>query len=213
MRRVTGAVRIDGTSSTRTVPTAHGDARLIEHHAARRPAGLLVLTHGAGGGVDAPDLEAATQAATELGWWVTLVQQPFRVAGRRAPPPAARVDADWTEVVARIRADMPDVPLVTGGRSFGARVACRTAGPTGAAAVLCLAFPLCPPRTPDRSRLPELDGVQVPVLVVQGERDPFGCPPPRGDRHVVLVPGDHALRADPEAVRAAVRDWLGRPTA
>jgi predicted alpha/beta-hydrolase family hydrolase len=174
-----------------------------------------VLGHGAGGGVGAPDLSTATDAALEIGVSVALVEQPYRVAGRRSPAPAGQLDAAWIAVVERIRQDLlGDAPLVTGGRSAGARVACRTAEVTGAAGVLCLAFPLVPPRRtggkPPESRLSELDAVKVPVLVVQGERDRFGMPPGSASRDVVTVSGDHSLRSDLPAVAAAVRDWLDR---
>ena len=176
----------------------------------------LVLGHGAGGGVTAPDLVAAAQAADGEGLAVALVEQPYRVAGRRSPAPARQLDAAWTAVLEHVRSDLlVGVPLVVGGRSAGARVACRTAEATGAVAVLCLAFPLRPPRRtgpPAESRLPELDAVRVPVLVVQGERDPFGVPPEGARRTVVTVPGDHSLRAS-EAVADAVRAWLPRVVA
>jgi hypothetical protein len=141
---------------------------------------------------------------------VALVEQPYRVAGRRSPAPARQLDAAWTAVVERLAADeLRGLPLIVGGRSLGARVACRTAGATGAVAVLCLAFPLRPPRRGEApSRLPELDDVPVPTLVVQGERDPFGIPPSGPRRDVVLVPGDHSLRTDLEAVAGAIRAWL-----
>src|SRR5215468_1047008 len=141
-----------------------------------------------------------------------LVEQPYRVAGRRSPAPAKQLDAAWTVVVARLRAtELAGLPLVVGGRSLGARVACRTVDETGGVAVLCLAFPLEPPRRtgkPRQSRLAELEAVDVPVLVVQGSRDPFGLPPPGRSREVVTVPGDHGLKADVDAVAAAVRGWL-----
>ncbi len=176
--------------------------------------GTLVLGHGAGGGVQAPDLTAAARASQEAGFQVVLVEQPYRVAGRRAPTRAQSLDAAWVAVVARLRQEVaaPDRPLVAGGRSSGARVACRTAGPTGAAGVLCLAFPLQPAprdgRPPAPSRLPELDAVTVPVLVVQGERDPFGIPPEASGRSVVTVAGDHSLRSDPRQVADLALTWL-----
>jgi predicted alpha/beta-hydrolase family hydrolase len=140
---------------------------------------------------------------------VVLVEQPYRVAGRRSPSPAAQLDAAWAAVVQALRERaLAGLPLVTGGRSSGARVACRTAAATDAVGVLCLAFPVHPPGRPDRSRLGELDGVRVPVLVVQGERDPFGMPPSARRREVVQVRGDHGLKADRAAVEAAVRSWL-----
>ena len=170
----------------------------------------VMLGHGAGGGVSAKDLVATAEVAAGLGLAVVLVEQPYRVAGRRAPAPARQLDAAWTAVAAELRAGvLAALPLVVGGRSSGARVACRTAADVGAAAVLCLAFPLQTPGRPDRpSRLPELEQVTVPVLVVQGERDPFGVPPPGPVRQVVTVAGDHSLAKDVPAVRAAVRDWL-----
>jgi predicted alpha/beta-hydrolase family hydrolase len=186
------------------VETPHGPAR-VHLHPADDARAALVLGHGAGGGVTAPDLVAATEAALAEGISVALVEQPYRVAGRRSPAPARQLDAAWIAVVKQLAFELP---LVVGGRSLGARVACRTAAETGAAAVLCLAFPLHPPGRPEKSRLAELEAVTVPVLVVQGERDPFGMPPDGPARTVVRVPGDHALKADPDAVRAAVRAWL-----
>ena len=171
--------------------------------------GALVLGHGAGGGIGAPDLVAVTAAATGLGLAVVLVEQPYRVAGRRVGPRGPALDSAWAAVVAHLRAHVLDGPLVTGGRSAGARTACRTASATGAAGVLCLAFPTRPPGRPDApSRLPELDAVGVPALVVQGDRDPYGTPPPAPGRTVVTVPGDHALRRDLPAVTATVLPWL-----
>jgi len=191
------------------VATPHGTARVVLRPAGR-PRGALVLGHGAGGGVEARDLVAATDAALALGVSVALVEQPYRVAGRRSPAPAARLDTAWTAVVEHLRGrELDGLALVVGGRSAGARVACRTAAETGAAGVLCLAFPLQPRRAGSASRLPELDAVTVPVLVVQGENDQFGVPPAGPRRTVVRVRGDHALRSDLEAVRAAVGPWLG----
>jgi predicted alpha/beta-hydrolase family hydrolase len=188
------------------VETPHGPAkvhlRLVDDARA-----ALVLGHGAGGGVTAPDLVAATEAALAEGFSVALVEQPYRVAGRRSPAPARQLDAAWIAVLEHLAFELP---LVVGGRSLGARVACRTAAETGATAVLCLAFPLHPPGRPDNSRLPELEAVTVPVLVVQGERDPFGMPPESPGRMVVQVPGDHGLKADLAAVTDAVRAWLQR---
>jgi uncharacterized protein len=189
------------------VETSVGTARVHLHPAGARRA-ALVLGHGAGGGVQAPDLVAATRAAVELGFDVALVEQPYRVLGRRSPPPAPRLDTAWTEVVERLGADeLAGLRLVVGGRSSGARVACRTAGEVGGAGVLCLAFPLEPPGGRP-SRLAELEAVDVPVLVVQGEHDRFGIPPPAPGRSVVVVGGDHALRKDVAAIEAAARAWL-----
>jgi uncharacterized protein len=174
----------------------------------------LVLGHGAGGGTGAPDLAAAAGVAHELGLAVALVEQPYRVAGRRSPPPAQHLDTAWTAVLARLQArELEGLALVAGGRSSGARVACRTAVATGAAAVLCLAFPLLPPRARGDgtrpSRLDELDAVPLPTLVVQGERDPFGVPPASPPlRTVAVVPGDHSLRSGLTGVRDAVGAWL-----
>jgi predicted alpha/beta-hydrolase family hydrolase len=184
------------------VETPHGPARL-HLRPADSPRGLFVLGHGAGGGVESPDLVGAATAANDAGLSVVLVEQPYRVAGRRSPAPAAQLDAAWLAVVR----GLPDLPLIVGGRSSGARVACRTAAAAGADAVLCLAFPLHPPGRPEKTRLPELEEVRVPMLVVQGERDPFGIPPPGPSREVVLIPGTHSLRSS-GTVAAAVADWL-----
>jgi uncharacterized protein len=193
------------------VATPHGPAN-VHLRPAERPRAGLVLGHGAGGGVGARDIVAAADAALSEGLSVALVEQPYRVAGRRSPAPERQLDSAWTAVVERLRAhELAGLPLVLGGRSLGARVACRTSVELEAAAVLCLAFPLQPPRRsgkPAQSRLPELDAVRVPTLVVQGERDPFGMPPEGPRRTVARVPGDHGLKADLEAVAAAVRDWL-----
>ncbi len=172
-----------------------------------------MLGHGAGGGVAARDLAAATGAAIAEDVAVALVEQPYRVAGRRSPAPARHLDASWLAVVERLRADvLGGLLLVVGGRSSGARVACRTVETAGAVGVVCLAFPLQPPRRregqPAPSRLDELDAVPVPVLVVQGARDPFGMPPAGAARTVVQVNGDHSLRTDLGAVREAVGAFL-----
>lgn len=190
--------------------TPHGPAR-VHLHPADSPLAALILGHGAGGGVGAPDLVAATAAALAAGVSVALVEQPYRVAGRRSPAPAGQLDAAWISIVEQLRdGELADLRLLCGGRSSGARVACRTAAETEAVGVLCLAFPLRPPgRASAPSRLPELDAVAVPTLVVQGERDPFGIPPGSELREVVLVPGDHSLRAAKD-VAAAVRAWLSQ---
>jgi uncharacterized protein len=194
------------------IDTPHGPAR-AHLHAADAPAGALVLGHGAGGGVTARDLAAATKAALATGVSVALVEQPYRVAGRRSPAPAPQLDAAWSAVVEQLRADaLRDLPLVAGGRSSGARVACRTAAATGAAGVLCLAFPVHPPGRPEKTRLSELDAVEVPVLIVQGTSDPFGMPPAGPNRSVVTVPGNHSLKADLPAIGDALRAWLSLVT-
>jgi predicted alpha/beta-hydrolase family hydrolase len=177
----------------------------VHLHPAESAAGTLVLGHGAGGGVGSPDLVGATEAAREAGLSVALVEQPYRVAGRRSPAPAAQLDAAWVAVISQL--PLEGLPLLVGGRSAGARVACRMAAEVGAAAVVCLAFPLHPPGRPEKSRLEELDAVEVPTLVVQGERDPFGLPPPGPNRQVVTIPGTHSLRSS-AAVREVVREWL-----
>ena len=194
--------------STLEIETPHGPAR-AHLHPAGSAAGALVLGHGAGGGVGAKDLVAATKAALEAGWSVALVEQPYSVAGRRSPAPAKHLDDAWTAVIEELaRGELDGLRLITGGRSAGARVACRTAAGTGAAGVLCLAFPVHPPGKPEKSRLDELDALEVPVLVVQGESDPFGMPPPAPNRTVVKLPGNHSLSADLGALSEAVRDWL-----
>ena len=155
------------------------------------------------------DLIATRDAALALGMVVARVTQPYRVAGRRAPAPAPRLDEAFVAAVntARRLRGLRSLPLVTGGRSSGARVACRTDGQVGAVAVVALAFPVHPPSNPDRNRLDELNSVTAPVLVIQGDRDPFGMPPRRRGRRVVTVHGDHSLR-DPAAIHRAVTRFL-----
>jgi predicted alpha/beta-hydrolase family hydrolase len=212
---------------TRELATPEGVARAHLTAPAGSPRGALVLGHGAGGGVQAPDLQAAAAVAHERGWAVALVEQPYRVAGRRSPVPAPRLDIAWTSVCAQLSSGALDgLALVTGGRSSGARVACRTAAATGAAGVLCLAFPLQPPpsrrlrtageseQPPRRdgsaapSRLPELELPDVPVLVVQGRNDRFGMVPGTAGRAVVVLEGDHGLKREHAQLRAAVAAWL-----
>ena len=188
------------------LPTAKGPARV---HLARpdgTAAGLLVLGHGAGGGVDTPDLGAACRAGVATGFVVALVEQPYRVAGRKAPPPIAAAEVAWVSVVGQLRAASPGGLLVVGGRSFGGRVACRTSSQVGADAVLCLAFPLVAPSGSDRTG--ELEGVAVPVLVIQGRSDPFGMPGGAPGREVVAVEGSHSLRTGEGVIEAAVATWL-----
>jgi predicted alpha/beta-hydrolase family hydrolase len=174
----------------------------------------VILGHGAGAGIDGPDLVAATEAAVGEGFSVALVEQPYRVAGKRAPATAKRLDEAWVTVVEHLRQnELTGLALVVGGRSLGARVACRTLPDTNGEAVLCLAFPLVPPRRrdkPPQSRLPELEAVTVPVLIVEGGSDRFGMPPEGPNRKVVKVRGDHGLKSDPEAIAAAVQAWLSR---
>lgn len=195
------------------IQTPAGPARVHLDEAAPERA-VLMLGHGAGGGVLAPDLLAVAGAAHRLGLTVARVEQPYRVAGRRSPAPASQLDRAWVAVAERLSATRPDAPLVAGGRSSGARVACRTAGVCGVVGVLCLAFPLRPPPrrdgTPAPSRLGELDAVDVPMLVVQGAADAFGMPPAGPAREVVVVPGGHALRSGVDAIAAAAAGWLAR---
>jgi uncharacterized protein len=190
------------------IDTPHGPAR-AHVTKVRGARGALVLGHGAGGGVGARDLKAAAEAAHDQKFSVALAEQPYRVAGRRSPAPAPQLDAAWTVVLAALhRGALRRLPVIAGGRSSGARVACRTAEATGAIGVLCLAFPVHPPGRPEKTRLPELEGVAVPVLVIQGESDPFGMPPPGENRTVVRVRGNHSLSSEIVALRTAVGEWL-----
>ncbi|HEY3507387.1 MAG TPA: alpha/beta family hydrolase [Actinocatenispora sp.] len=199
-----------GTRALRTlrVDTSRGPAE-ADLVVPRAPRSLLVLGHGAGGGVDAVDLVAVRDAAYAAHVAVARVTQPYRVAGRRAPAPATHLDEAYGEVVAALRAELPRrLPLVVGGRSSGARVACRTAAALGAVGVLALAFPLHPPGRPEKTRLPEL-ATGLPTLVVNGDRDPFGVPPTTGTVHVEVRPGErHGLSVDPAAVARVAVDWL-----
>jgi predicted alpha/beta-hydrolase family hydrolase len=200
----------------REVATPLGPARLHRDDPDGAPAGTLVLGGGAGGSVlTAPDLVAVAAAARDAGWRVLRVEQPWRVAGRRIAPAPARLDTGWTAVLASARSHrLLAGPLVLGGRSAGARVACRTAAAEGAAGVLALAFPLHPPGRPDRSRAGELAAVAVPLLVVQGGTDAFGSPvevaAAAPHAQVAAVRGDHALKQHVGAVAAAVLPWLSR---
>ncbi|GAA2400785.1 hypothetical protein GCM10010420_29440 [Streptomyces glaucosporus] len=203
------------------VDTPAGPARVTWHRAAR-PRLVLALGHGAGGGVEARDLRALAGTLPGHGVSVALVEQPWRVAGKRVAPAPGTLDAGWRAVWPVLAGE--GLPVVSGGRSAGARVACRTAGELGAHAVLALAFPLHPPGRPERSRAGELLGTGVRTLVVQGGRDPFGRPAefPK-DAEVVEVPGgDHGFAvprrgAGPDAqeaalavITASVREWLER---
>ncbi|WP_067472029.1 alpha/beta hydrolase family protein [Actinomadura hibisca] len=192
------------------IETAHGLAE-VALDGPVDPAFLLVLTHGSNGGVEAPDLLAVRDVALGLGGAVARVLQPFRRAGRRAPGSAVKQDEAWLEIVAALRARFGDVPLVQGGRSNGARVACRTARAAKAAGVIALAFPLHPPGKPEKSRVGELREAGVEVLVVNGDRDPFGVPDPADAAEVVVLPGErHELAKDPAAAGAAAAPWLRR---
>lgn len=189
------------------VPTPGGPALVDLDRPRRAASALLVLTHGAGGGVETPDLNAIRGAAVKAGIAVARVTQPYRVAGRRSPAAPAKQDEAWLAIIAalRRRRGFGAIPLVVGGRSNGARVACRTALMSGADAVVALAFPLHPPGRPEASRLDELAGAGVPTLVVQGDRDPFGMPPPGVGREIVVIPGaDHGLKRDVATVASVV---------
>lgn len=192
------------------VTTPRGVAWADVDRPSGRPVGLLMLGHGAGGGVEAADLLAARRAALEGEWAVARVTQPYRVAGRRSPPAGPVLDGAWLPVVTKVRSGrgLGLLPVVFGGRSSGARVACRTASAGHASGVLALAFPLHPPGHPERSRVDELAGPTVPVLVVQGDRDPFGMPPAAVGRRIVVVAGDHSLRGAAEPIRLAVTAFL-----
>jgi predicted alpha/beta-hydrolase family hydrolase len=190
--------------------TPHGLAR-AHVHAVKNAVGAVLLGHGAGGGVGATDLTAAAGAANATRFTAILIEQPYRVAGRRNQPPASQLDAAWIAAVGALqKGGLATGLLILGGRSAGARVACRTAAELGADAILCLAFPVHPPGKagdPMKSRLPELDAVRAPTLVVQGERDPFGRPTPAPNRQVVLIPGTHPL-TNTARVGEAVSQWL-----
>ncbi len=196
------------TASSLEIVTTHGPAR-AEIDESADPRFLLVLTHGSAGGVDVPDLLAVRDAVTAIGGVVARVLQPFRMRGARAPGSAAKQDEAWVELVAELRRHRPGLPLVQGGRSNGARVACRTAPRVEAEAVVALAFPLHPPGRPDRSRAGELRAAGVDVLVVSGERDPFGVPEAADASRLVVLPGErHDLNRDPARVGEAVARWL-----
>lgn len=189
-----------------TLDTPHGAAR-VHLHAADAPRAALVLGHGAGGGIAAPDLVTVTRVALDVDVSVALVEQPYRVTGRRSPPRAPILDAAWVSIVEQLAAgSFSGLPLITGGRSSGARVACRTAAATGAIGVLCLAFPLVAPS--GTSRQDELDDVRASTLVVQGASDRFGIPEPSDRRSVVVVRADHGLKSDLAGVADAVAPWL-----
>ncbi|MBQ0983907.1 hydrolase [Streptomyces sp. F63] len=202
-----------------TVPTPAGDGR-VSWHPAPRPRLVLALGHGAGGGVEARDLRALAAALPARGVTVALVEQPWRVAGRKLAPAPRTLDTAWTAIWPALAAAGP--PVVAGGRSAGARVACRTARALGAHAVLALSFPLHPPGRPEKTRAEELTGAGVPVLVVQGARDPFGRPEefPAGTELAEVPGGDHGFAVPKKAeisqqraldlLTEAVAGWLGR---
>jgi uncharacterized protein len=230
-----------------TIASRHGDAKVLLDQdrgagtgdsggagAKRRPSFLLVITHGAGGGVDTPDLLAVRDAAVALGAAVARVVQPYRVRGGRAPGSQTRQDEAWIDVVGALRTRTARsrardaggsggpfsrasgdrdgrIHLIVGGRSNGARLACRTARAAAADAVIALAFPVHPPGHPERSRSEELLAAGVEVLAVSGASDPFGIPEPADVAQVVVLPGEgHSLSRAPAALRAAVTPWLAQ---
>jgi predicted alpha/beta-hydrolase family hydrolase len=194
-----------------TIQTPTGDAWADIDRPRGKSRALLLIGHGAGGSVDSPDLLAVRDSCLAAAITVARITQPYRVAGRRAPAAAPRLDEAWIAATAQVRSlrGLARLPSIHAGRSSGARVACRTAAATGAAAVIALAFPLHPPGRPDKSRLAELELPTVPVLVVQGDRDPFGCPPAAPQRSVVLIAGaDHSLKKDLHAIGVAVVEFV-----
>ena len=194
------------------IETEAGSAVVELDGRARGARVLVVLTHGAGGGTGSPDLLAVRDAVTGSGGLVARVLQPYRVRGARAPGSPQKQDAAWAEIVAAVRKLAPKAPLVQGGRSNGARVACRTAADVKAAGVLALAFPLHPPGKPQNSRADELAvpaGSGIPVLAISGAGDPFGIPRAADVSRLVVLPGEtHALRGHANLIREAVTDWL-----
>ena len=198
------------------VETGQGVAEVLAHHAPD-PSATLVLTHGAGGDVDTHDLAGLAEQLPTVGFSVLLVRMPWRVAGKKLAPQPAVIDACFGEVLEALEVGES---LVVGGRSAGARSACRIAASYAASGVLALSFPLHPPGRPERSRVGELLNAGVPTLVVQGGRDPFGRPeefPPQVARvtvpeadHAFAVPGRASVSRE-EALRTlatAVGDWL-----
>jgi predicted alpha/beta-hydrolase family hydrolase len=195
-------VKPGGRLAAQEVETPHGTARYTLEVPRDHGGTLLVLGHGAGGDVGAADLVAVRDAVLAQGAAVAMVTQPYRVAGRRAPAPAAQLDAAWLAVVDDLRRRVRFDTLVVGGRSSGARVACRTARQAGAARILALAFPLHPPGRPEKSRAEELD-TGVPTLVLNGDRDAFGVPAASPTVIVHVLPGEtHALSKDTAALAA-----------
>lgn len=195
------------------IDTPHGTAWADLDRPRGKAVALLAIGHGAGGTVDSPDLVAVRDRAVAAGIAVARITQPYRAAGRRAPAPAGQLDAAWLAAVQGVQKQrgLRALPLVTAGRSSGARVACRTAAATGSVAVVALAFPVHPPGKPEKTRLDELDAVAVAVLVVQGERDAFGMPPAAPGRQIVVVPAaDHSLKKDPAAVADALVRFVTR---
>lgn len=193
--------------------TSSGPAHvIIDQPRGSEPRFLVALTHGAGGTPDTRDILAVRDAARSLGAVTALVTQPYRVKGGRAPGSAARQDAAWAELIEALRNHVGELPLVQCGRSNGARVVCRTARQVRADGVIALAFPLHPPGQagrPEKSRNAELREAGTSVLVINGERDPFGVPEPDDATRVVVLPGEtHALGKNPGLIGGAVAEWL-----
>ncbi|MFD4429719.1 alpha/beta family hydrolase [Nocardia sp. NPDC058497] len=193
------------------IETSAGPAE-IELDEVAEPAFLLVITHGAGGGVDAKDILAVRDSAIEAGGTVARVVQPYRVAGRRAPGSADRQDEAWLEIVAALRDRFAGVPVVQGGRSNGARVACRTAVAVGARGVIALSFPLHPPGKPEKSRRDELLAPgDIEVVVINGGSDPFGVPDAADAAEVTVIPKQaHSFRTGFDVIAATVTPWFER---
>jgi predicted alpha/beta-hydrolase family hydrolase len=202
----------------RIVGTPHGEARIVAHRA-RRPTATLALGHGAGGGIEAADLVALAARLPRQGINVFLIEQPWRRAGKKVAPAPKVLDEAWIATIGQLRIR---TPLVVGGRSAGARVACRTAAELGSSGVLALSFPLHPPGKPEKSRVAELQGTRLPTFVVQGERDPFGTPeefPPLTEMAVV-PDADHSFKVPKRAELSqaesldllveAVLEWVTR---
>ncbi|MFJ7770752.1 alpha/beta family hydrolase [Streptomyces sp. NPDC097107] len=207
------------SDTTESIDTEAGPAR-ITWHPARKPRLVLAVGHGAGGGIEARDLRALAAALPAHDVSVALVEQPWRVAGKKLAPAPKTLDVGWRGIWPALAA--PGLPVISGGRSAGARVACRTATELGAHAVLALGFPLHPPGKPEKSRADELLGTGVPTLVVQGGNDPFGRPRefPEGAYDLIEVPhGDHGFavpkRAETtqeqalELITEGVAKWVG----
>jgi predicted alpha/beta-hydrolase family hydrolase len=205
--------------TTEIIGTEAGDAR-ITWHPARQARLVLAVSHGAGGGIEARDLRALAEVLPRHGVSVALVEQPWRVAGKKLATPPKTLDTGWRGIWPAVT--RPGLPVVSGGRSAGARVACRTATELGAHAVLALSFPLHPPGRPEKSRAGELLGSGVPTLVVQGGNDPFGKPEefPDGTYEFTEVPyGDHGFAVPKKAditqdeavalITDAVVKWTG----
>ncbi len=186
-------------SERETVGTPVGDARITWYRDPVPARAVVAASHGAGGGIEARDLRALAAALPARGYTVALVEQPWRVAGKKVAPAPKTLDAGWTALWPALA--KPGLPVVAGGRSAGARVACRTARELGAHAVLALSFPLHPPGKPEKSRVEELTGAGVPTLVVQGGRDPFGRPEefPEGTQITEVAYGDHGFAVPKKA--------------